>query len=193
MFSSVVMFLCHDLFHSSAVYPRYINTASIQITQRQKSQDKGVLYSRCTTLIIAADDDLSQAAIFAVLTPCTPYKIVHKLREGLGVLKRIALHFESRSSNPIVRSVCSCELVAPDRQNKHTNMTWRSTCACLAAAAALAAASPVDIELAKRQWTGTISKEFSMWGCRDVIFAFARGSQETGNMVSFFLIPVLCN
>ncbi|KAF4483272.1 putative cutinase 1 [Colletotrichum fructicola Nara gc5] len=32
--------------------------------------------------------------------------------------------------------------------------------------------------------TGTIAKEFTRGGCRDVIFIFARGSVETGNMVS---------
>ncbi|KAJ0335091.1 hypothetical protein COL922a_009763 [Colletotrichum nupharicola] len=32
--------------------------------------------------------------------------------------------------------------------------------------------------------TGTIAKEFTRGGCRDVIFIFARGSVETGNMGS---------
>jgi cutinase len=47
------------------------------------------------------------------------------------------------------------------------------------ALASLATAGPVD----KRQ-TRTTSKEFSQGGCRDVLFAWARGSTETGNMVS---------
>ncbi|KAF2462964.1 cutinase precursor [Lindgomyces ingoldianus] len=41
----------------------------------------------------------------------------------------------------------------------------------------LATTSPLE----KRQ-TGTTSKEFSQGGCRDILFAFARGSTEAGNM-----------
>ncbi|ORY07944.1 cutinase-domain-containing protein [Clohesyomyces aquaticus] len=47
----------------------------------------------------------------------------------------------------------------------------------LAALVSLAASSPIE----KRQ-TGSTSKEFSQGGCRDIIFAFARGSTEIGNM-----------
>lgn len=64
--------------------------------------------------------------------------------------------------------------------------------------ATLAAASPVALEvrqstgttskkftpLEARQSTGTTSKEFTLYGCRDVIFIFARGTTEPGNMVS---------
>ncbi|KAI1851322.1 hypothetical protein JX265_000444 [Neoarthrinium moseri] len=42
-------------------------------------------------------------------------------------------------------------------------------------------ASPVSVAPAKRQ-TGTISNEFTVGGCRDVIFIFSRGSTEVGNM-----------
>ncbi|KAJ4298005.1 hypothetical protein N0V90_005904 [Kalmusia sp. IMI 367209] len=42
---------------------------------------------------------------------------------------------------------------------------------------ALAAATPLE----KRK-TGSTSNEFTQGGCRDVMFAFARGSTETGNM-----------
>lgn len=40
------------------------------------------------------------------------------------------------------------------------------------------------IELEKRQ-TATTSNEFTRFGCRNVLFFFARGSTEPGNMVSF--------
>ncbi|KAI3558344.1 cutinase [Colletotrichum abscissum] len=39
------------------------------------------------------------------------------------------------------------------------------------------------VQLQSRQ-TGTIAKEYTQGGCRDVIFIFARGSTEVGNMVS---------
>ncbi|KAF1836840.1 cutinase precursor [Decorospora gaudefroyi] len=47
----------------------------------------------------------------------------------------------------------------------------------LAALAGLASTSPVEI----RQ-TGSSSSEFSRGGCRDILFAWARGSSEIGNM-----------
>ncbi|KAF6839175.1 cutinase [Colletotrichum plurivorum] len=58
--------------------------------------------------------------------------------------------------------------------------------------AALAIASPVHIdhtdanEIARlsTRATGPVSKEFTMGGCRDVIFIFARGSTEVGNMAT---------
>jgi hypothetical protein len=58
----------------------------------------------------------------------------------------------------------------------------------LAAPFAEPALEPVDIEaiadLETRQFSsGTTSNEFTSGGCRDVIFFFARGSTETGNMV----------
>jgi cutinase len=46
------------------------------------------------------------------------------------------------------------------------------------ALAGLATATPIE----KRQ-TRTTSKEFSQGGCKDVLFAWARGSTEIGNMV----------
>ena len=39
------------------------------------------------------------------------------------------------------------------------------------------------IELEKRQ-TAITSNEFTRFGCRNVLFFFARGSTEPGNMVS---------
>lgn len=45
--------------------------------------------------------------------------------------------------------------------------------------AALVAASPIEV----RQ-TRINSNEFSDGGCRDILFAWARGSTEAGNMVS---------
>ena len=55
----------------------------------------------------------------------------------------------------------------------------------VAALASLATASPIE----SRQLlggTGITSKEFSTGGCKDVLFAWARGSTEVGNMVSHF-------
>ncbi|KZL75638.1 cutinase 1 [Colletotrichum incanum] len=58
--------------------------------------------------------------------------------------------------------------------------------------AAVAVSSPLmlvehtEIETATRlesRQTGAIAKEFTQGGCRDVIFIFARGSTEVGNMV----------
>lgn len=52
----------------------------------------------------------------------------------------------------------------------------------LSALAALAAAGPIDTrQLLDR--VGTTENEFSLGGCRDIIFFFARGSSEVGNMV----------
>lgn len=51
---------------------------------------------------------------------------------------------------------------------------------------ALAAATPIE----KRQrGTGSTANEFTQGGCKDVMFAFARGSTEIGNMVSLIHIP----
>ncbi|KAF2036204.1 cutinase-domain-containing protein [Setomelanomma holmii] len=46
--------------------------------------------------------------------------------------------------------------------------------------AALSAASPVEVR--QLGGTGTTSNEFSQGGCRDILFAWARGSTEAGNM-----------
>ncbi|KAI8934961.1 hypothetical protein NX059_008627 [Plenodomus lindquistii] len=46
--------------------------------------------------------------------------------------------------------------------------------------AALANASPLEVRQLGR--TGTTSNEFSRGGCRDILFAWARGSTEAGNM-----------
>lgn len=53
----------------------------------------------------------------------------------------------------------------------------------IAGLAGLAAASPVEVR--QIGGTGTRSSEFSQGGCRDILFAWARGSTETGNMVSY--------
>ena len=57
----------------------------------------------------------------------------------------------------------------------------------IAALAGFASASPIEVE--SRQLfgggiggTGSSSSEFSRGGCKDVLFAFARGSTEIGNM-----------
>jgi cutinase len=56
----------------------------------------------------------------------------------------------------------------------------------LAAFATTIFAAPAT-ELEARQTVGTTENEFTRYGCRDVIFFFARGSTEVGNMV---LLPV---
>lgn len=57
---------------------------------------------------------------------------------------------------------------------------------------ALVAAAPVAqpaidinevVRLERRQTVGTTANEFKNGGCRDVIWFFARGSTEVGNMV----------
>lgn len=49
----------------------------------------------------------------------------------------------------------------------------------IAAIAGLAFAAPLE-----ERATGTTSKEFSLkTGCSDILFAWARGSTEVGNMV----------
>lgn len=60
--------------------------------------------------------------------------------------------------------------------------------------AAFATAAPVDVEIAERQIgnnVGTTSNEYTRSGCRKVIFFFARGSTEVGNMVSASLDSLL--
>lgn len=52
----------------------------------------------------------------------------------------------------------------------------------------LALAAPI---LEERQNTGITENEYSTGGCRDIIFFFARGSTEIGNMVSLYLVPIL--
>jgi hypothetical protein len=51
----------------------------------------------------------------------------------------------------------------------------------------LALASPLEI----RQSTGITENEYTRSGCRNVIFFFARGSTEVGNMVSVPLPTVV--
>lgn len=53
----------------------------------------------------------------------------------------------------------------------------------IAAIAGLAAAGPIETRQFGLGGTGTTSKEFSQGGCRDILFAWARGSTEIGNMV----------
>jgi cutinase len=54
----------------------------------------------------------------------------------------------------------------------------------LAAFATTVFAAPAA-ELEVRQTVGTTENEFTRYGCRDVIFFFARGSTEVGNMVRY--------
>jgi cutinase len=49
--------------------------------------------------------------------------------------------------------------------------------------AGLAAAGSVQVR--QLLGTGTSSSEFSQGGCKDVLFAWARGSTEIGNMVRY--------
>lgn len=52
---------------------------------------------------------------------------------------------------------------------------------------ALASATP----MVEKRATGPTSNEFTQGGCKDVMFAFARGSTEIGNMVSSSTISVV--
>jgi cutinase len=53
------------------------------------------------------------------------------------------------------------------------------------ALAALSVANPVPVAVVeeRQSTTGITSNEFTRYGCRDVLFFFARGSTEVGNMV----------
>lgn len=53
----------------------------------------------------------------------------------------------------------------------------------ISALASFAAAGPIEVRQLGLGGTGTTSKEFSTGGCRDILFAWARGSTEIGNMV----------
>jgi len=53
----------------------------------------------------------------------------------------------------------------------------------IAALASLAAAGPIETRQFGGGRTGSTSKEFSQGGCKDILFAWARGSTEVGNMV----------
>jgi hypothetical protein len=44
-------------------------------------------------------------------------------------------------------------------------------------------ASPVEVHVRQLGGTGASSTEFSRGGCKDILFAFTRGSTEIGNMV----------
>lgn len=60
------------------------------------------------------------------------------------------------------------------------------------ALAALSVASPVPVAVVeertivegRQSTTGITSNEFTQLGCRNILFFFARGSTEVGNMVS---------
>ncbi|KAJ4381283.1 hypothetical protein N0V86_003632 [Didymella sp. IMI 355093] len=52
----------------------------------------------------------------------------------------------------------------------------------IAGLAGLAASVPLETRQLGLGGTGTTSKEFSQGGCRDILFAWARGSTEIGNM-----------
>ena len=49
--------------------------------------------------------------------------------------------------------------------------------------AAFVAAAPVELEERQSSTVGSTANEYTQYGCKKVIFFFARGSTETGNMV----------
>lgn len=49
--------------------------------------------------------------------------------------------------------------------------------------ASLALASPLALQAEKRQTVRSTANEFKRGGCNDIIFVWARGSTEIGNMV----------
>jgi hypothetical protein len=61
-----------------------------------------------------------------------------------------------------------------------TTVKMKGTIAVVISLVAVAVASPVYLKQGKRQ----TEEEFTDGGCRDIIFIWARGSTETGNMVS---------
>lgn len=61
----------------------------------------------------------------------------------------------------------------------------------LTALSVLASSAPANLE-PRQTWTGTTSREFSLYGCRPVIFIYARETIGPGNLVSlpcFHLLP----
>lgn len=60
--------------------------------------------------------------------------------------------------------------------------------ASLTALVAVTYAAPA-VELEVRQSVGTTENEFTRFGCRNVLFFFARGSTEAGNLVSMHIPP----
>jgi hypothetical protein len=67
----------------------------------------------------------------------------------------------------------------------------------VAALGAIAAGGPVPLPLppltgeavvVEKRATGIYANDFTLSGCRDIIFVFARGSTEIGNMVSPCLV-----
>lgn len=57
------------------------------------------------------------------------------------------------------------------------------------ALASVALAIPMDTKTSKRQSTGSTANDFKRNGCNDIIFIWARGSAEIGNMVRSCLNP----
>jgi cutinase len=50
--------------------------------------------------------------------------------------------------------------------------------------AGIVTASPLSVEVRQSTNVGTTANEYTRGGCKDIIFFFARGSTEVGNMVS---------
>ena len=60
-----------------------------------------------------------------------------------------------------------------------------AACLTTVLVAVITAALPVPPSLAKRQtWTGAYSHDFSVLGCKPIIFIYARETLAAGNMVS---------
>lgn len=70
----------------------------------------------------------------------------------------------------------------PARHLHHFNMKTQSL--ILSVLAGIATASPLALEVRQSTNVGITANEFTRGGCKDVIFFFARGSTEIGNMVS---------
>lgn len=56
--------------------------------------------------------------------------------------------------------------------------------------AAIERRQPVS-SIEARQTVGTTANEFKAGGCRDIIWFFARGSTEVGNMVRAFVLAIV--
>jgi len=70
----------------------------------------------------------------------------------------------------------------PARHLHHFNMKTQSL--IVSVLAGIATASPLAIEVRQSTNVGITANEYTRGGCKDVIFFFARGSTEIGNMVS---------
>lgn len=68
--------------------------------------------------------------------------------------------------------------------NSDLYFNMKTTSLVISLLAGIATASPLSVEIRQSTNVGTTANEYTRGGCKDIIFFFARGSTEVGNMVS---------